>query len=128
MREPIGVVAQTTQKRENFDEVVAAIREQGIEPIEKCTICTATRLRQDAAADLAESVDAIVVIGGRMSANTTRLAEICREFCPRTYHVESAEEIDPSWFEGCESVGVTAGASTPEYQIQSVIERLKELP
>ena len=128
LREPIGVVAQTTQKRENFDEVVAAIREQGIEPIEKCTICTATRLRQDAAADLAENVDAIVVIGGRMSANTTRLAEICNEFCPRTYHVESAEEIDPSWFEGCESAGVTAGASTPEYQIQSVIERLKELP
>ncbi|MBQ9001037.1 MAG: 4-hydroxy-3-methylbut-2-enyl diphosphate reductase, partial [Eggerthellaceae bacterium] len=87
---PVGVVVQTTQRRANLDEVVAAIRAQGIEPEVKNTICSATRLRQDAAEKLAGEVDAMVVIGGRNSSNTTRLAEICRARCERTFHVESA--------------------------------------
>ena len=127
LRDPIGVVVQTTQRRENLDAVVDRIREQGIEPIVKRTICSATRQRQDAAAALASQVDAMVVIGGRNSSNTTRLAEICAAGCPRAYHVESVDEIDPAWFAGCETVGVTAGASTPETQIRNVVERLETL-
>ena len=127
LRAPIGVVVQTTQRRENLDAVVDTIREQGIDPIVKRTICLATRHRQDSAAKLAADVDAIVVIGGRNSSNTTRLAEICSAACPSTYHIESVNEIDPSWFDGCKVVGVTAGASTPESQIKAVIARLKEL-
>lgn len=127
LRAPIGVVVQTTQRRENLDAVVEAIRGQGIEPIVKKTICSATRLRQDAAADLAQQVDVIVVIGGRNSSNTTRLAEICSAACANTHHIESIDEIDPAWFAGCATVGVTAGASTPENQIQAVVAKLEEL-
>lgn len=122
--DPIGVVAQTTQRRENLDAVVAALRERGLDPLVKNTICSATGQRQQAAAELAGQVDAMVVIGGRNSSNTTRLAEICAQACPRTHHVESADELDPAWFAGCARVGVTAGASTPEDQIAAVEARL----
>lgn len=127
LRAPIGIVVQTTQRRENLDAIVEKVVEQGIDPVVKRTICLATRHRQDAAAELARTVDAMVVIGGRNSSNTTRLAEICRAACPRAYHVESADEIDPAWFAGCETVGVTAGASTPEDQIRAVCDRLEAL-
>ena len=126
-RDPVGVVAQTTQRRENLEAVVAALREAGLEPIVKNTICSATRQRQEAAADLASAVDAMVVIGGRNSSNTTRLAEVCALTCPRTFHIESADELDPAAFAGCRRVGVTAGASTPENQIAAVEAFLRTL-
>ena len=124
---PVGIVVQTTQTRETLDAVVAAFAARGIEAEVKNTICFATRQRQESAAALAGEVDAIVVIGGRNSSNTTRLADICAAACPRTHHIEAPEEIDPAWFAGCESVGVTAGASTPEDQIAAVAERLEAL-
>ena len=127
LRPPIGVVVQTTQRLENLKAIVAAIEQQGIEPIVKRTICSATRQRQDAADELASQVDAMVVIGGRNSSNTTRLSEICADRCERSFHIESVGEIDPAWFEGCASVGVTAGASTPESQIESVVRYLESL-
>lgn len=123
--DPVGVVAQTTQRRENLEAVVAALRAAGLEPIVKNTICSATRQRQEAAADLASAVDAMVVIGGRNSSNTTRLAEVCALTCPRTFHIESADELDPAAFAGCRRVGVTAGASTPENQIAAVEKFLR---
>jgi len=127
LQPPVGIVVQTTQRRENLEAVVEAVRAQGVEPIVKRTICSATTRRQDAAAKLAGQVDAMVVIGGRNSSNTTRLAEICAAGCARSFHIESADEIDPSWFDGCETVGVTAGASTPEDQINAVTARLEAL-
>ena len=125
--DPVGVVAQTTQRRENLEAVVAALREAGLDPIVKNTICSATRQRQEAAAELASAVDAMVVIGGRNSSNTTRLAEVCALTCSRTFHIESADELDPAVFAGCRRVGVTAGASTPENQIASVEAFLRTL-
>ncbi len=124
---PVGVVVQTTQTSEALDAVVAALEERGVEPLVKNTVCFATRQRQEAAAALAGEVDAIVVIGGRNSSNTTRLADICAAACPRTHHVETPGEIDPAWFEGCDTVGVTAGASTPEEQIDAVTSLLEGL-
>ena len=76
---------------------------------------------------MAHDVDVVLVVGGRTSGNTTRLAELCSRVQPRTYHVETAEEIDRSWLQGAGVVGVTAGASTPAYQIESVVARVKEL-
>lgn len=111
--DPVGVVAQTTQRRENLEAVVAALREAGLEPIVKNTICSATRQRQEAAADLASAVDAMVVIGGRNSSNTTRLAEVCALTCPRTFHIESTDELDPEAFADCRRVGVTAARAPP---------------
>ena len=67
-----------------------------------------------------ERGDVMVVIGGRISANTKRLAEIASGLCPRTHHIEGADELDPSWFDGAELVGITAGASTPASQIAAV--------
>ncbi len=124
---PVGVVVQTTQTRAALDAVLDAVRDRGVEPTVKDTICFATRQRQEAAAALADRVDAFVVIGGRNSSNTTRLADICSARCERTHHVESADELDPGWFIDCRTVGVTAGASTPEDQIAAVEEVLRRL-
>ncbi|MBQ3301067.1 MAG: 4-hydroxy-3-methylbut-2-enyl diphosphate reductase, partial [Eggerthellaceae bacterium] len=107
--------------------VVDEIKKKGIEPIVKSTICYATTQRQDAARALAGEVDAVVVIGGRNSSNTTRLAEICSASCPKTFHIESTDELDKSWFDGCLTIGVTAGASTPEEQISEVVLTLERM-
>ncbi len=123
----VGVIVQTTESKEKLEAVVSALKERGIDPVVKNTICFATRQRQDSAASLAEEVDAIVVIGGKNSSNTTHLFEICKAHCDRSYFVEYPEEIDPAWFSGCETVGVTAGASTPDSQISAVVEILESL-
>ena len=127
LEEPVGIVVQTTESKEKLDAVVEAVRARGFEPEVKNTICFATRQRQNSAAALAEEVDAIVVIGGKNSSNTTHLFNICKAHCDRSFFVESAEELDSSLFEGCETVGVTAGASTPDDQIQAVVEYLETL-
>ena len=123
--DPVGVVVQTTQRPEALESVVSELEARGFSPRVRNTICSATSQRQTAAADIAREVDAMIVIGGRNSSNTTRLAEICADCCPRTFHVESADELSPEQLAGCEVVGVTAGASTPENQIAAVEERLR---
>lgn len=125
--DPIGVVVQTTQRRENLEAIVEELRARGLDPQVKNTICSATSQRQRTAAELAAQVDAMVVIGGRNSSNTTRLAEICVARCPRTFHIETLDELDPAALRACDTVGVTAGASTPEDQIAAVVARLEAL-
>ncbi len=124
---PVGVVVQTTQTRDNLDAVLEELASRGFEPMLKDTICSATQRRQKSAAELACQVDAMVVIGGRNSSNTTRLAEICVGSCPRCFHVESPDELVAADFEGCATVGVTAGASTPKEQIDDVVAFLESL-
>lgn len=123
----VGVVVQTTQSRQLFDSVLKELSERGIQANVRDTICNATTKRQKAAAELAGQVDAIVVIGGHNSSNTTRLFEICRALCPKTVHIETSAELDQGFFADCETVGVTAGASTPENQITQVVEYLRQL-
>ena len=123
--EEVGVVVQTTQRRDTLETILEALAARSITPKLKDTICQATRLRQVAAEELAAEVDAMVIIGGRNSSNTTRLFEICSAVCPRTFHIESASELDPADFADTKRVGVSAGASTPEYQIEEAVERLK---
>lgn len=123
----VGVVVQTTESTEKLAAVTEELRRRGVEPLVKNTICFATRQRQDSAAALAEEVDAIVVIGGKNSSNTTHLFEICQKHCSKSFFVESVEELDKTWFAGCENVGVTAGASTPDNQICAVVEYLETL-
>lgn len=125
--ERIGVVVQTTQSEAKLSEVVEALEARGADVEVKNTICSATTQRQRSAIALAKQVDAMVVIGGRNSSNTTRLFEICSSNCPHAYHIEAVEEIDPAWFDDCRTVGVTAGASTPDDQIESVIDFLRSL-
>jgi len=120
----IGVVAQTTQSFDNLRQVVEVCLEKSKELRVFNTICNATAVRQGEARTIAQQVDLMLVIGGFNSANTTRLAQICQEIQPRTYHVETAEQIDAEWFAGVETVGITAGASTPRWVIDEVVERL----
>ena len=116
----IGVVVQTTQSRSNLQQVVSALLDRAEEVRVVNTICDATSGHQGACAELAARADVMIVIGGRISANTKRLAEIAAELCPRTHHIEGADELDPSWLVGAGLIGITAGASTPASQIDAV--------
>jgi len=124
----IGVVVQTTQQLDTLRDVVDDLLPRTAELRVCNTICSATAKRPTAAAELAEEVDVIVVVGGHNSGNTTRLTEICRARNPRTHHVETAAELDPAWFKGASVVGVSAGASTPDEQIQGVISAIESIP
>ncbi len=123
----MGLIAQTTQSQENLREVVGVCLEKCKEMRVFNTICNATSERQNEARIISRQADLILVIGGFNSANTTRLAQICAEIQPRTHHVETAEQIDPAWFEGIETVGVTAGASTPRWIIEEVLAKVAAL-
>jgi len=91
------------------------------------TICHATTHRQEAALNIAKRVDLMIVIGGHNSANTSRLASLCIQSGVPTRHIETASELEASWLEGIAAVGVTAGASTPEWIIEDVVGRLEVL-
>jgi (E)-4-hydroxy-3-methyl-but-2-enyl pyrophosphate reductase len=123
----VGLISQTTQEIDRFQELAAWLVAQTKECRVFNTICRATSQRQREAAELSGQVDLMIVVGGKNSANTTRLAEICRSKGTSTHQVETPEELDPAWFAGVETVGVTAGASTPEIQITKVLERINQL-
>jgi 4-hydroxy-3-methylbut-2-enyl diphosphate reductase len=124
----VGVVAQTTCVGADFQRVVAALALSHREVRVVNTICSDTEERQQDARALAREVDAVVVVGGKNSANTRHLAEICREIQPRTWHVETEAELEAAWFSGCRTVGLSAGASTPDWLVQGVAGWLRALP
>jgi 4-hydroxy-3-methylbut-2-enyl diphosphate reductase len=115
----LGIVSQTTISDEQFKKVVLKLLEKSKDIRILRTICMATEQRQKAAMELAAKVDVMLVVGGRNSANTTKLANLCESIC-QTYHIETAEEISPEWFNQCKKVGITAGASTPDWIIREV--------
>jgi len=123
----IGIVAQTTLPMKKLEAVVSFCVSRASEIKVFNTICNATSIRQEESASLAREVDVMIVVGGRNSANTRRLAEICRSIQPRTHHVEVAEELEPAWFADTEKVGVTSGASTPDWIIEDVVRRTAHL-
>lgn len=123
----ICVVAQTTQEPEKFNRVVELLNERGHHLSVYNTICDSTRKRQAEVRELARNVDMVIVVGGKGSGNTRRLAKVAAEHGVRVCHVETADEISPDDLAGINRVGVTAGASTPNWQIRSVIERLKQI-
>jgi len=122
-----GIVAQTTQSFDNLMAFVTTAMKRFPEVRVFNTICNATSLRQQESTGLAGKADAMFVLGGYNSANTRRLAEICRAINPRTYHIETAEELTPKMVEGANVVGVTAGASTPQWIIDGLLESFKGL-
>jgi 4-hydroxy-3-methylbut-2-enyl diphosphate reductase len=123
----VAVIAQTTCIGADFEAVVGALALRHKEVRAVNTICNDTDERQTDARSLAHEVDAVVVVGGKNSANTRHLAEICREIQPRTWHVETEAELSPEWFDGCRIVGLSAGASTPDWVIEGVASWLREL-
>jgi len=126
-RNKIGIVAQTTQNEDFFEKAVGYIASNAEEVKIFNTICDATSIRQEEVKALAPEVDVMIIIGGKHSGNTNRLAQIARALNPKTYHVEKADELKPEWFEGAENIGVSAGASTPDWIIEDVIRKIEEL-
>lgn len=123
----VGVVVQTTQTPGALADVVAELSKRTMDLRVINTICSATQERQDSAAELARRVDAMIVVGGKNSGNTRRLAEICTAACPKTHHIEDASEIEATWFDGVSHIGVTAGASTPASHIERAVVRMRSL-
>lgn len=122
----LGIISQTTFSGERFREIVSALLDKSRDIRVMRTICTATDQRQRAARELASKVDVMLVIGGKNSANTTRLAQLCAKIC-RTYHIETAEELQPAWFDNIEKIGITAGASTPDWIIKEVYKKCQRI-
>ena len=123
----IGVVIQTTQLIDNFKEILPVIAEHAKELKIYNTICAATFQRQQSAKELAEEVELMIVVGSKSSANTTHLAEILKPV-KNTIHIENSEELEhyKSCVEKVQKIGITAGASTPEYIIDEVIKKIGE--
>lgn len=117
----IGLISQTTQSTENYSKVIREVLKRDFSEVRIFnTICNDTKKRQGSAAKLARESDVMIIAGGRMSANTKRLFEICSGICKDTYHIETARELKPGWFEGKGQVGIASGASTPDWIIEDV--------
>ena len=125
--ERIFVVAQTTQDEQNYRDVVGALKERFPEVLVFDTICDATLQRQQEVRTFKDQVDAVVVVGGYHSGNTQRLAQVSREAGLRTFHVETEKDLDNAEFSGMEMIGITAGASTPNWIIKNVVWKIEAI-
>ena len=123
----VAVVAQTTRKPEDFKKIVAFLVGRTAEVRVFNTICNATFENQDAAAELAQKADVMIIIGGKNSSNTKQLFNIAKSYCKDSYHIENESELKKEWFEGKELCGISAGASTPDWIIQKVVKKIEEL-
>jgi len=122
----IGVICQTTQSPGHFGEMIAAVIEKGFFELKVInTLCKEAIKRQDSAVELCKKVDIMFVLGGHHSANTKKLAELCKNYNNQTFHLQNWSELDRSILLGKELVGVTAGASTPDSIINEFVENLK---
>ncbi len=118
----LGIVSQTTFSGEKFRSIVSCLLEKSREIKILRTICTATDLRQASALELAKNVDVMIVVGGKNSANTSRLAQLCATKC-KTYHIETVAELQDEWLDHVNKIGITAGASTPDWIIKEVYKQ-----
>jgi 4-hydroxy-3-methylbut-2-enyl diphosphate reductase len=125
-KKKIGVVPQTTLNQARFNDAVVDLMANVIEMKIYNTICRETALRINEATKLAKKADVMIVVGGKNSANTTRLYLTCKKL-RRSYHIESADEIQRSWFKGAKSIGITAGASTPKRQVDDVVRKIRKM-
>ncbi len=127
LRNPL-VVSQTTIKVKTFFDTAEAIKSKTDDDVQIVnTICSATKDRQEAARALAGMVDAFFIIGGRHSSNSVKLLGVCKEYCDKSFLIETEDEINAEDLVGVKTVGVTAGASTPEWLIQKVVAHLKSI-
>ncbi len=123
----VGVVSQTTQDKETFFNIICGLAEGAEELRIYNTICESTWIRQNEVALLASKVDAVLIAGGKNSSNTTKLYNIAKNIQSRTYHIETEDDINPEWFSGLKSVGITGGASTPDDILNNVERYVKNL-
>ena len=128
LSEKIAVISQTTQDVNFYKNIVGEIKKIAKEDIVIFeTICDATIDKQEESKVLASNVDVMIVVGGYNSANTNKLQNICKEIQPSTYHIETESEIKNEWFSNAKIVGITAGASTPDWIIEKVLKKIQDL-
>lgn len=123
----VCVVAQTTMRPEKYNEIYDFIKKKFANTLKFDTICNATEVRQREAREISGTVDIMIVIGGKNSSNTQKLYEICSEKCPLTYKIETVAELPPLDIKNINTIGITAGASTPDWVIKEVIETMEEM-
>ena len=126
LKDRVAIVAQTTRKIEEYNKIINYLVPRHKEVRVFNTICNATFENQDAARELAQRADVMIVIGGRQSSNTKQLFTICKQYCADSYHIESKDELKKEWFQGKKLCGVTAGASTPEWIIEEIIGKIEK--
>lgn len=123
----VGTIAQTTISPKKYQAIIDSLRLRARE-VKVCeTICDATAENQSAIREMSDEVDLLYVIGGRHSANSNKLVEVAREKCPRSVLIETEDEINPDDLRGVSRIGISAGASTPDWMIRSVVRRLREI-
>lgn len=127
LREKVAVVSQTTRKFKEFMQIVEWLLSRSKEVRVFNTICNATGENQEAADELSKEADIMLVVGGKNSSNTKQLLEICKTNCKESYLVESAEDIENGWFDGKKLCGISAGASTPDWVITEVVEKVRKI-
>ncbi len=127
LKDKVAVISQTTRKIGEFMEIVEALLSSSREVRVFNTICNATGENQKAAAELSKEADIMLVVGGKNSSNTKQLLEICKANCESSFLVESANDIEESWFDGKKFCGISAGASTPDWVISEVIDRVSNI-
>ena len=127
LKDKIAVVAQTTRKAEDYLEICNYLIPRHKEVRVFNTICNATFENQDAVRKLARESDVMIVIGGKNSSNTKQLQSIAKGLNSASYHIEGPDDLDAAWFEGKELCGISAGASTPDWIIQQVVETIKKM-
>jgi 4-hydroxy-3-methylbut-2-enyl diphosphate reductase len=123
----VALISQSTQSMELFEKAAELVEKKYKGVKIKNTICDATRKRQTSVLDLAPRVDLVIVVGSQTSANSQRLAQISKKSGTPAYLIDDASEFDPGWLNGVEDIGITAGASTPDWAVNRVIDRIKEL-
>lgn len=121
------IVCQTTITESKWNEVLSVIQTKVEDLLVHNTICEATRQRQMSADELSKEVDIMLVIGGLHSSNTRKLLEVCKKNCKKAYHIETLEEIEMINFDNCDKIGVTAGASTPDWIINKILNALQKM-
>ena len=124
---PVCIVAQTTYKPQVYKKIIAILETRGYSLKVFHTICNATSIRQEEATRIAKEVDKMIVIGGKHSSNTRKLYEICKQWCEKTYYIETPQELELNLFQPNDKIGITAGASTPKKIIEEVIKIMSDI-
>lgn len=127
LKKKVGIIVQTTQPFDTFRDIILQVISRVREIKIYNTICDFTAQRVKETRELAEEVDLMIIVGGKNSSNTNQLVKLSKDVCAKVYHVETAEELKEEWFEGVENAGITGGASTPQWIIEDVVKKIREI-
>ncbi|GBD97909.1 MAG TPA: 4-hydroxy-3-methylbut-2-enyl diphosphate reductase [Nitrospirae bacterium] len=127
LKKKVGIIVQTTQSFDTFRDIVLHVICSAREVKIYNTICDFTAQRVRETRELAKKVDLMIIVGGKNSSNTNQLVKLSKDVCAKVYHIEVAGEIKKVWFSGVEKAGVTGGASTPQWIIDDVVKKIREI-